>query len=140
MYLQSKSDLEEGTSTRPKGKISGNLDDTMDTDQLPSPSPPDEPKATTSKKSSQKKEKNPNPSGIEKDILESMNKTITSIHDYVDTKKSQKKSPLKTVPTSDDDTDMWTQLLGKKVRRMDQMAAEEFKLKVDTLALEYLSK
>ena len=143
MYFQSKSDLDQPKSTPPRRspkKTADNPNHSMDTDQLPTPSPSDQHKAKPVEKSSKKKEKVAKPTEIEHDILESMNKTISSINEYVGTKRNKNKSPAKVDCTQEDDNDIWAKLLSKKMKRMDEMAAEQFKLEVDTLALKYLNK
>ena len=41
---------------------------------------------------------------------------------------------------SDNDNEIWAKLLAKKVNRMDPMVGETFKIKVDSMALDYMQK
>ena len=72
--------------------------------------------------------------GAETEFMSTLSNTLTSIGDIV-TKQHQQ--PVTSAPV-EDAHDMWAKLVAIKVRRMDEMKAEEFKLRVDTLALEFL--
>ena len=68
--------------------------------------------------------------------METLSKTISSVGDMISKKQS---ASAESAPSASlDDLDVWAKLVAAKARKMEEMRAEEFKLKVDTLALEYL--
>ena len=103
------------------------IKDSSGCDSLPTPSPSkpgtsSKPQRKTSIKSTATKKKGDE----EKTFVRSMTKTINNMNDMVTNKSPQ------------DEHDMWAKVLASKVRRMDADKRDEFKLKVDTLALSYL--
>lgn len=68
--------------------------------------------------------------------------TISSLGDMVTDKKKQQ--PVADVPPPntvlDDAEDLWARCLAVKVRMMSKISALEFKVKVDTLALEHIKQ
>ena len=70
-----------------------------------------------------------------------MKDTMSSIDVLVKhniTKKTQNECSTSNPPETDDH-DIWAKLLASKVRRMSQENADQFKLEVDTKALQFLS-
>ena len=109
-------------------------------DDLPTPSPAkQELKHTKPSRSNKKKEKTVSQEA-EKDFMENVSTTVKTLGELVTSQKSQASTSRAQTLSEADDHDIWASLLAKKVRRMDPMDGDEFKLKVDTLALTYLQK
>ena len=70
-----------------------------------------------------------------------MTKTLNSIEEMVTHKKNKASDPSSSENQQPaDDHDIWAKLLASKVRRMNEDVGDEFKLQVDTMALQFLQK
>ena len=112
-----------------------------DGDELPTPSP----KASkTNPRSSgggsrNKSTKSSKSSKADHEFLESMTKTVSNLGDAFVQSQKNKNSGASVSNVDEDDHDLWAKILARKVRRMDQVVGDQFKIDVDIMALKILS-
>ena len=76
---------------------------------------------------------------VQEKFITECNATISNLGKLITDKK--KKPPSSTQShASDDDTDVWAKLLANKIKKMESIEGEEFKLEVDMLAMKRLKK
>ena len=69
-----------------------------------------------------------------------MSATVSTLGDFVKQKQQSSSDPHQSQPHTDDEHEIWAKLLANKVRRMHDVVADQFKLEVDTMALQYMKK
>ena len=127
VFFQTKKASRKSKKRQPQSPDMDQINTSSDCGSLPTPStskqqcPP-----KTHVRPSRKNKNKKNSGDEEKTFVKSMAKTINNMNDMVSNKNPQ------------DEHDMWAKLLATKVRRMDQDKGDQFKLRVDTLAFEYL--
>ena len=68
-----------------------------------------------------------------------MTKTVTNLGDAFVQSQRNKNSGASVSQVDEDDHDLWAKILARKVRRMDQVVGDQFKIDVDIMALKILT-
>ena len=87
------------------------------------------------KRSGKKKPKSP-AEEKEEELMSTLSDTVQSVGDIIKHRQTAAAEPSDS--RKKDCHDVWAELLAVKIRKMPEMKAEEFKLKVDTMALDVL--
>ena len=139
--LQDQSQSDELQSP-PTPATGGNQPETTSPDggDLPTPSP----EATNRKAQSSggrtrsKPTKSTKSSTADHEFLQSMTQTVTNLGDaFVQSQKEKNHGPSVS-HIEEDDHEMWAKILARKVRRMDEIVGDQFKVEVDIMALKIL--
>ena len=140
--FQIKKDKKGGKKSKPKSTSNEEINSSSDSGNLPTPSPvkDDSPK-TTKRKSGKKNNKKTDRDEAEINFVNRMDKTINTFEQIATQKAGQADNPTSSKNQSpEDEHDTWARLVASKVHRMNPLVLDDFKLEVDTLAVNYLKK